>query len=75
MSEREFMDADYEVISMVNRGHDPGGELPSVALSFIPSDRAALVEALDHRIQQIRKAMPFIMVGACLLCLLIGWSI
>lgn len=74
MSEREFMDADYEVIRMVNRGHGPGGELPSVALSFIPSDRVERVEALDRRIQQLRSAMPYIATGACLLCWLIGWA-
>ena len=71
MSEREFMDADYEVISMVNRAH--GSRLPSVTLTFIPSDRAARVEALDHRIQQFQKATPYLVAGgAVLLCLLIG---
>lgn len=74
MSEREFMDADYEVISMVNRGHGPGGQLPTLALTFIPSDRADRVNALDHRIQQMQKAAPYLVAGACLLCLLIGWS-
>jgi hypothetical protein len=74
MSEREYMDADYEVISMVNRGHGPGGELPSMTRTFIPSDRVEKVEALDRRIQQVREAMPYIATGACLLCWLIGWA-
>lgn len=74
MSEREYMDADYEVISMVNRGHGPGGELPSVTRTFIPSDRVEKVEALDRRIQQLQKATPYIATGACLLCWLIGWA-
>lgn len=73
MSEREYMDADYEVIRMVNRGHGPGGELPSVALSFIPSDRAALVEALDRRIQQVRRILPYVCAATLLLTgLLLG---
>jgi hypothetical protein len=74
MSDREYMDADYEVIRMVNRGHGPGGELPSVTRTFIPSDRVEKVEALDRRIQQVQKAMPYIATGACLLCWLIGWA-
>jgi len=73
MSDREFMDADYEVIRMVNRGHGPGGELPSVALTFIPSARADLVEALDHRIQQVRRILPYLCAATLLLSgLLIG---
>jgi hypothetical protein len=72
MSEYEYRNADYEVIRMVNRGHGPGGELPSVALSFIPKDRADRVAALDHRIQQLRAATPYLMIGACLMCLLLG---
>ena len=74
MNEREFMDADYEVIRMVNRKAGPGGQLPCATLTFIPSDRAERVEALDHRIQQLRNAMPLLVVGACLLCWLIGLS-
>lgn len=80
MSEREFMDADYEVIGMVNRCHihgpGPGGELPSVALSFIPSDRAALVEALDRRIQQVRRILPYVCAATLLLTgLLLGQAL
>lgn len=74
MSEREYMDADYEVISMVNRGHGPSGELPSVTRTFIPSDRVAKAEALDRRIMQLQAATPYILTGACLLCALLGWA-
>jgi hypothetical protein len=74
MSEREYLAADYEVIRMVNRGPGPGGELPSVTRTFIPSDRVAKAEALDRRIQQLQAAAPYLMTGACLLCLLIGWA-
>ena len=72
MSDREFMDADYEVIRMVNRGRGPGGELPSVTRTFIPSDRVEKAEALDRRILQLQKATPFLIAGACLVCLLVG---
>lgn len=72
MSERDYMNADYEVISMVNRGHGPGGELPSMPLTFIPKDRVERTEALDRRIQQLRALTPYFMIGACLLCLLLG---
>ena len=29
MSEKEYLNADYEVIGMVNRGRGPGGQLPA----------------------------------------------
>lgn len=73
MDDREYMNADYEVISMVNRGRGPGGQLPSVALTFIPSARADRVEALDHRIQQLQRVLPYISAAALLLSgLLLG---
>ena len=74
MSDREFMDADREVISMVNRGHGPGDELPSVTRTFIPSDRVAKAEALDRRIMQLQAATPYILTGLCLLCGVLGWA-
>lgn len=74
MSDREYMDADYEVIRMVNRGHGPGGELPSVTRTFIPTDRVEKAEALDRRIQQLQAATPYILTGICLLCGLLGWA-
>lgn len=74
MSDREYMAADREVIGMVNRGHGPGGELPSVTRTFIPSDRVEKAEALDRRIMQLQAATPYIMTGLCLLCALLGWA-
>lgn len=74
MSDREYMDADYEVIRMVNRGHGPGGELPSVTRTFIPSDRVEKAEALDRRIMQLQAATPYILTGLCLLCALLGYA-
>lgn len=64
MNKQDYMDADYEVISMVNRKRGPGGQLPGKQLTFIPSDRAERVEALDHRIQKMKKIMPFVGAGA-----------
>lgn len=74
MEDKEYRDADYEVISMVNRGHGPGGELPRVPLTFIPSDRVAKAEALDRRILQLQAATPYILIGLCLLCTLLGYA-
>lgn len=75
MSEREFMEADREVIGMVNRGHGPGGELPSVTRTFIPSDRVEKAEALDRRIMQLQAAAPYLLTGLCLLCALLGYAL
>lgn len=73
MFEKDYMDADYEVISMVNRKRGPGGQLPGKQLTFIPSERAERVEALDLRIQQIKKIMPFVGAGGiALVSFLIG---
>lgn len=74
MSEREYMDADYEVIRMVNRGHGPGGELPRVPLTFIPKERVEKAEALDRRVMQLQAATPYILTGLCLLCTLLGYA-
>lgn len=83
MSKPEVMDADYEVISMVNKCHKygpgPGGELPTFevpahnttaeAVSAEPSTDIPPEEstALDERIQNLQNAMPQILCGAILL--------
>ena len=73
MLENDYMDADYEVISMVNRKRGPGGQLPRKVCTFIPAERAERVEALDLRIQQIRKIMPFLCAGSiALVAFLVG---
>lgn len=79
MSEQEFLDADYEVISMCNKCHKDGpghgGELPTIGIlsagadpeevNMEPSPEA--VAALDDRIQNVRNAMPLILFGAAFL--------
>lgn len=73
MTDREYANADREVIGMVNRGHGPGGELPSVELSFLPAARAERAQALDYRIEQVRQALPFIGIATlCLVSFLLG---
>lgn len=73
MFEQDYIDADYEVISMVNRKRGPGGELPSKKITFIPAQRAEMVVALDLRIQQMKKIMPFVGAGViALITFLIG---
>lgn len=64
MSDKEYQDADYQVIQMVNKGRGPGGQLPCKTLHFIPEERAETVLALDARIQKIQKALPAIMFAA-----------
>jgi hypothetical protein len=60
VSDKQYMDADYEVISMVNRGRGNGGELPCKVIHFIPEDNAKTVLALDAWIQQAKALMSFI---------------
>ena len=67
MSEMDFANADREVIRMVNRGHGPGGELPSVTRTFIPSDRVAKAEALDQRLQELQRIVPYVCAALSLL--------
>jgi len=82
MNEQEYMDADYEVISMCNKCHKdgpgPGGELPTFEIrttaaepevvSVEPSpELSPEAAALDERIQNVRNALPFILLGACVL--------
>ena len=76
MSEKAYLDADYEVISMVNRGRGNGGELPRKVIHFIPEQNAKTVLALDARIRQFQKAMPYIAAGAAaLLSFIVGLAI
>lgn len=72
MNEQSFVDADYEVIDMVNRSRSNRGELPTVKLAFIPSDRADRVLALDQRIQTAQKFAPLITGAMILLSFLAG---
>ena len=74
MSEREYMDADYEVIDMVNRGH--GSRLPSKTLTFIPTERVEYMEALDARIQKLQRIMPIVgPIVIAVVSLLIGLAL
>jgi hypothetical protein len=76
VSDKQYMDADYEVISMVNRGRGNGGELPCKVIHFIPEQNAKTVLELDARIRQAKAAMPYIAVGAAaLLSFIIGLAI
>ena len=76
MSDRQYMDADYDVISMVNSGRGNGGELPRKVIHFIPEQNAKTVLTLDARIRQFQKAMPYIAAGAAaLLSFIIGLAI
>lgn len=72
MSEKQFMDADNEVISMVNRKAGRGGELPGKAIHFIPEETADQVLAIDKRIQQIQKHQGLFIGAAISLAFLIG---
>lgn len=67
MEEKWYMDADIEVISMVNRGHGPGGELPSKVIRFIPAQNADSIIQLEHRIQVLKKFAPLIGLAAAFL--------
>lgn len=75
MSEQLYMDADYEVISMVNKKRGCGGQLPSKTIRFIPEDRADSVLKLDERIQRVRELMPVIVTGAIIVSFILGLSL
>ena len=76
MSDQYYMDADYEVISMVNRGRGNGGELPAKVIHFIPEENAKAVLALDARIRKAKAVFPYIVFcGAVLLAFIIGMAI
>lgn len=75
MSEKAYMDADYEVISMVNRKAGRGGQLPGKTIHFIPEENAAVVLEIDRRIQKIRENMPVIATACVVLSFLIGLAV
>lgn len=75
MSEKAYLDADYEVISMVNHKAGRGGQLPGKVVHFIPEENAPAVLAIDKRIQQIRGHMPMIVTGVVVLAFLIGLAV
>lgn len=72
MSEKQYRDDDYEVISMVNRKAGRGGELPGKAIHFIPEETAPHVLAIDRRIQQIRRYQGLLICAAIVLAFMIG---
>lgn len=74
--ERAYMDADNEVISMVNRKKDNSGQLPRVTMHFVPAERAETVLALDERIQSMKNALPWMVTGAIgVLCFILGTAV
>ena len=75
MTEKEYLDADYEVIGMVNRGRGPGGQLPGKRIHYIPEERADVVLALDERIQKLRQAMPVIIGTTVLFAFIAGLAL
>lgn len=75
MSDKAYMDADYEVISMVNRKAGCGGDLPSKMVHYIPEQDAPAVMGIDHRVQQIRDHMPVIVTAFVVIAFLIGLSV
>ena len=76
MTEKEFMDADFEVIGMVNKCHKygpgPGGELPSKVVHFTPEEKPVEVTALDERIQKLQEAAPLIATAFVTFAFFIG---
>ena len=72
MREQMYMDDDFEVISMVNKKRNCGGQLPSKMIRFIPEDRADSVLKLDERIQRVRELMPAIATGAIIFSFVLG---
>lgn len=75
-NEKAYMDADYEVISMVNHKRDSSGQLPRVTLHFVPAERAEAIIALDKRIQVLKTAVPWIIAGTVgILSFLLGTAV
>lgn len=72
MSDQQYMDADREVIGMVNRKAGSGGQLPGKVIHFIPEETADTVLAIDKRIQQIRRYQGELIGGAIGIAFLIG---
>ena len=75
MNDEAYMDADYEVISMVNRKAGRGGELPGKVVRYIPEQDAPAVMGIAHRVQQIREHMPMIVTAFVVIAFLIGLSV
>ena len=75
MSEKQYMDADYEVISMVNRKRGPGGQLPSRVVHFIAEDDAPRILEIDRRIQNLREHSFLIVMAFVGLAFLLGLSV
>lgn len=90
MNNPDVLDADYEVISMVNKCHKygpgPGGELPTfeipaadtvpevVSVEPPPALSPEESAALDERIQNVRNALPLILFGAFALFVFIAFT-
>lgn len=62
MNEPIYLDVEYESIRTIfnNRGAK-ANQLPRKTITFIPSDRADRVLALDQRIQVLQKWAPVIL--------------
>ena len=75
MSDKAYMDADQEVISMVNRKAGRGGELPGKVARYIPEQDAPVVMGIANRVQQIRDHMPVIVTAFVVIAFLIGLSV
>ena len=79
MEHERVMDAEFVPIRqmMESRYANNGGKNPCVSLTFIPSDRAARITALDARVEQMKKASPFISKGTgamfCVYAAAMGW--
>ena len=90
MNNPDVLDADYEVISMVNRCHKygpgPGGELPTFVIhapdtapEAVNAEPSAVPfpeesAAFDERIQNVRNALPLILFGAFALFVFIAFA-
>lgn len=79
MEHERVMDAEFVPIRqmMESRYENNGGQNPCVSLTFIPSDRAERITALDARVEQMKKASPFISKGTgalfCVYAAAMGW--
>lgn len=79
MEHERVMDAEFVPIRqmMESRYANNGGQNPCVQLTFIPSNRAERITALDARVEQMKKASPFICKGTgalfCVYAAAMGW--
>ena len=77
MNEPIYLDTEYESIRTIfnNRGAN-SNQLPRKTITFIPSDRADRVLALDQRIQVLQKYAPVIFsTTLALVSFLLGTSV